>query len=144
MSKRGQEKLLHFLHTHVGSGLPDWLEVRAPVEDVAALLGSADVFVSASREDAFSYAIGEAMAAGLPVVSSDIPGPAHYFEAGGVFTYPVEDANDLARLLGSLGDSEQRNELGRKNRDFVRTHLGIERHVEGIIALYERLLVGRH
>ena len=42
-------------------------------DDVPALLGSADVLVLSSRSETFGLAVLEAMAAGVPVVASDLP-----------------------------------------------------------------------
>ena len=132
----GRDPLRAFLAEHVGDPLPPWLRVVEPVDDPRVLLAAADVFVSASRQEGLPYAIGEAMAAGLPVVSSDIPGPAPYFPAPDVRTYPVEDA---AALAGALREALQ---AGRSegNRRFIAEHLGFERHVDEVLALFERRL----
>lgn len=123
-------------------GVP-WVRVVEPRDDVATLFAAADAFVSASREEGFSYAIGEAMAAGLPVVSSDIPGPAAYFPSPGVVTFPSEDAETLDEMLRTLVEDPDRARLGRANRAFVAEHLGLERHVDHVVDLFARLLSAR-
>lgn len=116
--------------------LPEGLRVAEPVQDPRELFAAADVFVSASRREAFSYSIGEAMAMRLPVVSSDIPGPSVYFAAPGVVTYPVEDAGALRAAIRTALDSGE----GAANRAFVEREVALERHVDGVLALFDDLL----
>jgi glycosyltransferase involved in cell wall biosynthesis len=125
-----------------GSPLPSWIRVVAPRDDVETLFSAADVFVSASREEGFSYAIGEAMASGLPVVSSDIPGPAAYFSAAGVTTFRSEDASDLEAVLRRTCETTttERLRLGEANRDFIRTRLSLPVHVDGVLTAFAELL----
>jgi glycosyltransferase involved in cell wall biosynthesis len=124
-------------------GEAPWLRVVGPRDDVATLFGAADVFVSASREEGFPYAIGEAMAAALPVVSSDIAGAAAYVPSPGVTTFPSEDASALRDALRRALQEPDLTRLGEANCEYVRDRLGLDRHVEQMLALFERLLSGR-
>ena len=63
------------------------------------LYAAADVFVSASRHEGYSYAVGEALACGLPVVLSDIDGTRLFTRAPGAFTFPPGDSPALAAQL---------------------------------------------
>jgi glycosyltransferase involved in cell wall biosynthesis len=123
-----------------GGNSPPWLHVVDPVDDVAVLFAAADVFVSASRDEGFSYAIGEAMAARLPVISSHIPGPSVYFAAEGVTTFPSEDVAALRAELESLLFRPDLASMGESNREFVERHLSIDSHVDRVIGLFEELL----
>jgi glycosyltransferase involved in cell wall biosynthesis len=120
---------------------PERLRVIPFTDDTRALFAAADVFVSASREDAFSYALGEAMAAGLPVASSDIPGPAMYFDAPGLRRFPSEDAKGLAAALRELLRADLRAERGAANRVFVSERLSLSCHVARILEIFENELV---
>ena len=84
-------------------GLEDaaWLTVSGFVADPAVLYAAADLFVSASRHEGQSYAIGEALACELPVVMTDIPGVAIYRDAPGVVRVPSE-------APAALGDAVRR------------------------------------
>jgi glycosyltransferase involved in cell wall biosynthesis len=117
-----------------------WLHVVDPVDDVAVLFAAADVFVSASRDEGFSYAIGEAMAAGLPVISSHIPGPSAYFEAEGVTTFPSENVAALRASLESVLSRSDGSSVGDMNREFVQRHFSIESHVDRVTGLFAKLL----
>jgi glycosyltransferase involved in cell wall biosynthesis len=135
------------LHEHVVRQLgtvPDWVRVVAPVDDVGARLRAAALFVSAAREEGFSYAVGEAMACGLPVIGSDIGGTAHFRDAPGFVTYPVEDDDALAtRLATILGDPAGAAALGAANARWVRERLPVERYVRETVAVYARVLARR-
>jgi glycosyltransferase involved in cell wall biosynthesis len=117
-----------------------WLRIVDPVEDVRGLFAAADVFVSASRDEGFPYAIGEAMAAGLPVISSDIPGPSVYFASDGVTTFTSGDARALRAELQALLDDPSRRRPCDINREFVERHLGLGAHVASVVDRFERLL----
>lgn len=124
----------------IGSPPPAWVRIVEPRDDVETLYAAADVFVSASREEGFPYAIGEAMAAGLPVVSSDIPGPSAYFSAPGISTFPSEDAAALEAALRTVIDLNDREGLGAGNRAFVRDTLSLPAHVDRILTVFEELV----
>jgi glycosyltransferase involved in cell wall biosynthesis len=122
--------------------MPRWLSIVPPVEDVTDVFGAADAFVSASRVEGFSYAVAEAMACGLPIVGSDIPGTSHFWPAPCFLSYPVEDADALAACLRAViahGGREQ----GAANRRWAFEHLQLGRLVDETIELYERLLARR-
>jgi glycosyltransferase involved in cell wall biosynthesis len=120
--------------------LPHWLSIVPPVENVADLFGAADVFVSAAREEGFSYAVAEAIACGLPVVGSDIPGTSHFWRAPCFVRYPVEDPEALAERLQEVSAGGGR-ELGAANRDWAFEHLRMDRLVDETIECYRRLLI---
>jgi len=122
--------------------LPEWLSIVPTVDDVVSLLHAVDVFVSAAREDAFSFAIAEALACGLPVVGSDIPGTSHFWSAPGFVRYPVEEPQMLAQHLCHL-TTNGAGELGGANRRWALEHLAMERHVDEMIECYRVLLGGR-
>lgn len=139
----GPPELQRILVERLGS-LPDWLAAIPPVADVASLFQAADVFVSAAREEGFSYAIGEAMASSLPVIGSDIPGTSHFWAAPGFLKYPTSDPDALLRRLEEIMRSSERESMGTGNRDWAFAHLDIATHVESTIELYERSIRSRH
>ncbi len=137
----GEDQMEQFLAERAPQP-PPWLRTSRFVSDSAWLFAAADVFVSASRHEGQSSAIGEALACGLPVVMSDIGGTAGWGGAPHVLTFPSEDAPALgAQLERLLADGpETRIAAGAQNREWVRGNVGIEawcvRHCE----LYASLL----
>jgi glycosyltransferase involved in cell wall biosynthesis len=74
---------------------------RLPDADLAVVLARAAVLVAPSREEGFGLPVLEAMAAGVPVVSSDAPALVEV-GAGATVTVPVGDADALADALSEV------------------------------------------
>lgn len=107
--------------------------------DVAQVLKACDIYAHSTTSDGFGIAACEAMAAGLPVVASDVPGLAQVVEGAGVLI-PVGDHDGMAHELNALADSTEKrtcmSEASRRRaRDF-----SIDRTVEGYAELYESVL----
>jgi glycosyltransferase involved in cell wall biosynthesis len=88
------------------AGLADTFTLLGWRDDVADLYCAADLFVFASHREGLPVAPIEAMASGLPVIASDLPGCCEEIEheQSGLL-YPVGDAEALTdairRLLSS-------------------------------------------
>lgn len=79
--------------------------------DVPQLLKAADVYVQPSRAEGFGIAALEAMAAGKPVIASDIPGLGQVIGDAGLL-FAAGDAHQLAACITTLlGDSDMRQRL---------------------------------
>ncbi|MCD4775407.1 MAG: glycosyltransferase family 4 protein [Candidatus Aegiribacteria sp.] len=71
----GEGVLVDVLKEQVkGLGLESNVKFLGHVEDVVGLLNDSDIFFMPSSSEGFGIAAVEAMASGLPVVASDIPG----------------------------------------------------------------------
>ena len=109
------------------------------VEQPAKKLGGFDVFALASRSDNQPVAIVEAMAAGLPIVSTRVGGIAEMIEnARCGFVVPPDSIADLSsvlRVLAEAGDVA-RMELGRGGAAYVRAYHDITAHAAALEALY--------
>jgi glycosyltransferase involved in cell wall biosynthesis len=137
----GEQAMRDFLDERLGL-LPPWLRLSPFVEDPAWLYAAADLFVSASRHEGQSSAIGEALACGLPVVMSDIPGTAPWGQAPHVLDFPSENAEALAaqieRLLRQPG--EMSRAAGAENRVWSREHASVSPWAERLCSIYGELL----
>ena len=69
------EARLRLVGSRTTLATPPGVEALGPVEDVAAELRRAAIFVLASRQEGFGIAAAEALAAGLPVVATPCGGP---------------------------------------------------------------------
>ena len=100
-----------------GLGLSDrvFFTGRLDRAALAALLWHADVFVLPSRQEAFGVSALEALAAGVPVVASDVGGLGEILRdaAHGVLC-PPDSPRALAEAIGGLlGAAARRRELAR-------------------------------
>jgi len=96
MSKEKQQ----FLETRTGLSVhSDFISYLKSEEDMFAVYRGMDVFLSASRVEAFSYALLEAISQNVPVVVSDIPGTKWAASYTKSFFYPVEDAEKCADAI---------------------------------------------
>jgi len=98
--------------------LHDSVRLLGPVDDVAGLLADCDLAVLASRAEGCPNAVLEAMAAGLPVVGSDIEGIRFAVGSEGAahLAAPGDEAA-LARCIAELiDDPAARCAAGRRGR----------------------------
>ena len=77
-------------------------------EDVLDFYAAADLYVSPSREDSFGLPVAEAMACGLPVITSTLAGVAALVRDGvdGFILPQFDDFQGLARILHRLYTDE--------------------------------------
>ena len=112
------------------------------VSDVRPFLAAADAFVLPTLYDPFPNAALEAMAAGLPVVTSTKCGAAEVVREGE--SGFVRDALDIGGLAGCLDrlDPATARRMGEAAREAV-SPLTPEAMGREYLALYERLLAGK-
>jgi glycosyltransferase involved in cell wall biosynthesis len=107
--------------------------------DVAAVLKASDIYVHSTHSEGFGIAACEAMAAGLPVVASDVPGLAQLVAGVGLL-FPDADDKALARHLITLMKSPaQRREMSRTGVQRAR-QFSVENTVDRCIQMYESVL----
>ena len=138
----GWDALREFVQTRTGGRAPAWLRLIPPVENVADLFQAAEVFLSASRAEGFSYAVAEAMAGGVPVVASDLPAMAWAREIPGAQFFPAGDARRLAQSLRNvLGwSADQRRRATAACREYVCRELDVQVWVKRIMGVYEEMV----
>jgi glycosyltransferase involved in cell wall biosynthesis len=100
------------------AGLGDRLRLLGYREDIPALLAASDIFTLPSRFEGLPMSVIEAMLTGLPVVATDVRGPAEQVVEGVTgLKVPAGDAAALARALGRLArDPDMRDRMGQAGR----------------------------
>lgn len=111
-------------------------------QDIPELLASSDVGVLCSHEEGFSNAVLEGMAAGLPLVVTDVGGNAEAVE-NGVTGYVVPPSNpvELARALQRLSSDPDRQFIGERGRERVGTHFSMATCINGYQRLYRKTVL---
>jgi len=110
--------------------------------DVRELLAAADLFVLSSRSEALPISVLEAMAAGLPVVATDVGGVSELVVDGETgFLVPPADAKALAQALETLlREPRLRRRFGAAARRRAEQRFDLPRFREAHLRLYRREL----
>lgn len=110
--------------------------------DLATIYGATDVFLLTSRNEGTPVALIEAMASGVPGVSTDVGGVKDVIDSPDVgLLAPFGDAGALAAHVNALvADPARRSAMGARARAGVITRYSIDRLVADIAALYRDLL----
>jgi glycosyltransferase involved in cell wall biosynthesis len=93
-----------FRETAKSLGISERCRFEPPRKDVLDFYAAADLYVSPSREDSFGLPVVEAMACGMPVITSLNAGVAELIRDGvdGFILRQVDDFHALAQLLRCL------------------------------------------
>jgi glycosyltransferase involved in cell wall biosynthesis len=106
--------------------------------DVYALLPGCDLFVLASFEDAFPTVLLEAMAAGLPMVASNVGGIPEITDE---VLVPPGDAQALSNAMRDLlSDDERRRAMGENARVRARDQFSTAAWIARLDRIYARAL----
>lgn len=110
--------------------------------DTASFLATVDVSILTSLKEGCSNAILESMAAGKPVVVTDVGGNPELVEDGvNGFVVPSGDAEAIARrVVELLSDDDLRVVMGEAGRRTVAEGFTVERMVEETVGFYTELL----
>lgn len=116
-----------------------WLGWR---RDLPTIYGATDVFALTSRNEGTPVALIEAMAAGVPGVSTNVGGVADVIsdQSIGVLVPPDAPAALAAAVTRLLADDHGRHEMGTRAREAVLTRYDVKRLVSDIDVLYRSLL----
>jgi glycosyltransferase involved in cell wall biosynthesis len=120
----------------LAAGLPvEWL---GEAQDVGALHAACDVFVMISDPAGCPNASLEALAAGLPVIATDVGGAAEQVLNGVTgLLVPARDVPALARaLIAIAADPGRRQAMGHAAREHIRRHFTLERMTADYGALF--------
>ncbi len=123
-------------------GLTEHFKFLGRATDVSAHLATADLFVLPSRSEGFSNALIEAMAAGLPVIATDVGGNAEAVQPGiSGLIVPPEDASALAAaMLLLMSSPEKAQAMGAAGRASVERHFTAAAMTRKVSTEYAALL----
>jgi glycosyltransferase involved in cell wall biosynthesis len=123
-------------------GLGGRVRLEGERRDVADLLAASDVFVLSSRSEGLPVSVLEAMAAGLPVVASDVGGVSELVIDGetGILVRPGDPDRLAEALEGLLSDPDRRRRLGEAGRARAERLFDLEQFRQAHLELYRREL----
>ena len=106
-------------------------------DDVPACLAQMDVYVQPSFYEGFSLTILEAMASGIPVISTDVGGTCEIIEnrIDGFLFDPANHEKMASSVLSLYNNMSLRNRIGCEARKKIRDRFAIR----GMITEYEKL-----
>ena len=92
--------------------------------DVPELLAASDVFILTSRREGLPKAVMEAMAAGLPIIATDVRGNRDLVKnSENGYLVPLDDVEQTAIAIKRLIDSEDlRRPMGEKSKELVKQY----------------------
>lgn len=119
-------------------GLRDAVRFLGWRADLDRLYADTDVVVLTSRNEGSPVALIEAMAAGVPVVSTAVGGVANVVEHGvtGLLAPMDDDATLATHIETLLGDRSLARAMGQRGRERVHATYGSDRLVRDIEQLY--------
>jgi glycosyltransferase involved in cell wall biosynthesis len=125
-------------------GLESSVTVTGKVPTIHEYYALADVFVSSSIREGLPTTHLEAMAARLPIITTDIPGARETVSDGetGIIV-PPRRPDRLAAAMRRLADEEQRDRFGTAGYHRAQERFSIERTVEDHLRLYRELTHNR-
>lgn len=140
----GDGELRNALAFSIGDlGLEQHVTLEGAVSAATVLdrMRAADVFVLASHTEGISNAVLEAMAVGLPVVTTNAGGMSEAVTDGVEgFVVPVRNSDALADRIAELArNPERRRTMGAAGRERVEREFSIERQADTFEAVYGSL-----
>lgn len=111
--------------------------------DIEALLQDSYVGVLTSNAEGFANVILEYMAAGLPVVATDVGGASEAIIAGetGFIVKPKDSVAMAGQISYLLSNPEKAREMGKKGKERVIKHFSQDRLTTEVLDLYQSLLM---
>ena len=137
----GGKRLRPFERTAARLGAATTVTFTGTVRDTVPFYAAADVYVHPTFHDACSLVVLEALASGLPVITSRLNGAAELLNDG-VEGYVLSDPANVDELLVRLEpmfDLAQRAEMGRAARRLALQHT-LERNVSEVLSVYREVI----
>jgi len=123
-------------------GIQDDVFFIGRCDNVADLLFASDIGVLSSKAEGFANAILEYMAAGLPVVATDVGG-AREAVAEGETGYVVSSGDDekmAGRIIEFLHEPKRARAMGERGKLIAAEKFSCDRHLQNTLELYDELL----
>lgn len=108
-------------------------------DEISKVLNNYDVFISSSRFEGFGLSIFEAMASGIPVMSSDLESLKSLIGDHAIY-FPLNNAEQVAQTILSVYNyKEGLQARATRARTFAAGLVKRERYIQELFAIYEQL-----
>lgn len=133
----GGKRLGPWMRAAARRGVADRVTFTGPVDDPVPLYAAADVYVQPTFYDPCSLVVLEALASGLPSITSRNNGVSELMTDGadGLVLDDPADAGALAAAMERLLDPHQRHAMGEAARQLALEHT-FEHNVRDMLAVY--------
>ena len=123
-------------------GLDSKVRFLGWIDHLAEVLSIADIQVHPSMMEGVSLAIGEGMAAGLPIIASDVGGMSEVLtnQKTGILIQPGDDAALIEETLRLIADPAERRRLGDSARQFITQDYSLTSAAQRVEQAYIELL----
>lgn len=110
-----------------------------PNSKIKALLDSADVFINTSNTGSFDKAVGEAMASGMPILTSNVAFQDVLGEFAPQLMFPAGNDQSLAKLTVDMiqKTTSEREELGKELSRIINESHSLKGFVRKLLAFYK-------
>lgn len=120
-----QDATMQFLNKRYRE-IPNWVTILEPSEDVSSIYKQAQILLSASRSEGFSYCLMEALYCGLCAVYSDIPGTSWADEFQLAYKFSSEDVDALSEAIQRASVSDCNKRKQEYNRKLVKDNYSMD------------------
>jgi UDP-glucose:(heptosyl)LPS alpha-1,3-glucosyltransferase len=126
------------------SGIQNCIRFVGAVDDPAPFYAAADLYVQPTWYDPCSLVVLEAMACGLPVVTTRFNGAGELIERNrtGSVLHDPGDEIELAAAIASWTSQQKRDDASNAARECMLTHT-INHNIDAIVGVYEEILNAR-
>jgi len=141
----GSDDSRSYLAHAASIGVSDRVVFAGPTADPRPFYREADFFVLPTKHDPCSLVVLEALAMGLPVISTKFNGACEIM-TDGIHGYVLDDPMDVDALAAAMNKMMDRTRLTEMSKACVelRPAISYERHVRTLMEIYLRKLEVRH
>lgn len=112
-------------------------------EYVKKILDKADIFLFPTKSEGFSLALLEAMARGLPVITTDVGANKDMIEDKGGVIVPINNSNAIDTAIQRMSDKNIREQMSKFNVEKVERNYTIDIVMQRLTDIYKSITDNR-
>lgn len=109
-------------------------------EYIKNILDNADIFLFPTKSEGFSLALLEAMARGLPVITTDVGANKDMIEDKGGVIVPINNSNAIDTAIQRMSDKNIREQMSKFNVEKVERNYTIDIVMQRLTDLYKLII----